>query len=132
VVNYLYFLPVGAALALGLHVVHPGAGAPLWLAPAIFFGMLWTVVLSEEFLFRGVLQEWLEEWTCPRWAALALASLAFARCISGSAVPQLALGAAHRRPGLVLRRARNQAGDIRAGMVTHALAIATWMGFFAR
>jgi hypothetical protein len=29
-------------------------------------------------------------------------------------------------------RARNQAGDIRAGMVTHALAIATWMGFFAR
>jgi len=39
VVNYLYFLPVGAALALGLHAVRPGAGAPVWLAPAIFFAM---------------------------------------------------------------------------------------------
>jgi hypothetical protein len=27
-------------------------------------------------------------------------------------------------------RARNQAGSIRAGMVTHALAVATWRGFF--
>jgi uncharacterized protein len=27
-------------------------------------------------------------------------------------------------------RARNQAHSIRAGMVTHALAVATWRGFF--
>ena len=27
--------------------------------------------------------------------------------------------------------ARNQAGGIRAGVVTHALAVATWRGFFA-
>jgi membrane protease YdiL (CAAX protease family) len=133
VVNYLYFLPVGAALALGLHVVHPGAGAPLWLAPAIFFGMLWTVVLSEEFLFRGVLQEWLEEWTCPRWAALALASLAFGAVhLWFRGFPNWRWALLTAALGWFCGRARNQAGDIRAGMVTHALAIATWMGFFAR
>jgi membrane protease YdiL (CAAX protease family) len=131
-VNYLYFLPVGAVLALGLHAARAGGGAPVWLVPGIFFGMLWTVALSEEFLFRGVLQQWLEEWNCSRSAALALASLAFGVVhlwFRGFPNWRWALIAA--ALGWFCGRARNQAGNIRAGMVTHALVIATWMGFFA-
>src|SRR5208337_26763 len=65
------------ALALGLHAVRPGAATPVWLVPGIFLGMLWTVALSEEFLFRGVLQQWLEEWSWSRSTALVLTSLSF-------------------------------------------------------
>ena len=36
--------------------------APLWKTAAIFLGFLWVVALFEEFIFRGVLQQWLEEW----------------------------------------------------------------------
>ncbi len=131
-VNYLYFLPIGAALALGLHAVRPGSPAPLWLVPGIFLGMLWTVALSEEFLFRGVLQQWLEEWTWSRSAALALASLAFGAVhLWFRGFPNWRWALIATALGWFCGRARNQAGNIRAGMVTHALAIATWMGFFA-
>jgi len=37
--------------------------SPFWVVAGTFLGMLWVVVLFEEFLFRGVLQQWIEEWT---------------------------------------------------------------------
>ena len=130
--NYLYFLPVGGALALGLKAARFAGSTPAWLIPGIFFGILWTVALSEEFLFRGVLQQWLEEWTGSRSASLPLASLAFGAAhlwFRGFPNWRWALVAA--ALGWFCGRARNQAGSIRAAMVTHALAVATWMGFFA-
>jgi len=130
--HYLYFLPIGAVLALGLHAVRPGSATPMWLAPGIFFGMLWTVALSEEFLFRGVLQQWLEEWTWNRTAALTLTSLAFGVVhLWFRGFPNWRWALIAGAMGWFCGRARNQAGNIRAGMVTHALVIATWMGFFA-
>jgi membrane protease YdiL (CAAX protease family) len=132
VLNYLYFLPIGVALALGLHAVRPGSGAPIWLVPGIFLGMLWTVALSEEFLFRGVLQQWLEEWAWSRSAALVLTSLAFGVAhLWFRGFPNWRWALIAVALGWFCGRARNQAGNIRAGMVTHALVIATWMGFFA-
>lgn len=131
--HYLYFLPIGAVLALGLRAVRPGSAAPVWLVPGIFLAMLWTVALSEEFLFRGVLQQWLEDWTWSRTAALALTSLVFGAVhLWFRGFPNWRWALIACALGWFCGRARNQAGDIRAGMVTHALVIATWMGFFAR
>ena len=68
-----------------------------------------------------------------RWAALALASLAFGAVhLWFRGFPNWRWALLTAALGWFCGRARNQAGDIRAGMVTHALAIATWMGFFAR
>jgi len=94
--------------------------------------MLCVVSLSEEFLVRGVLQRWLEEWTGSRAGALLLASAIFGL---------LHLGMQHAFPnwkwallagvlGWFCGRAKNQAGSIRASMVTHALVATTWRAFF--
>jgi membrane protease YdiL (CAAX protease family) len=75
--HYLYFLPVGIPLALVLKAMHWGPGKPLWSIAGTFLGFLFVIALGEEFFFRGVLQQWIEDWTWNRTAALCLTSAAF-------------------------------------------------------
>jgi membrane protease YdiL (CAAX protease family) len=99
---------------------------------ATFVGMFWVVALSEEFFLRGVLQQWIEDWTASRAGALLLASAVFGLLhlwLGGFPNWKWALVAGVL--GWFCGRARNQAGSIRASMVTHALVAATWRGFFA-
>ena len=99
---------------------------------ATFIGFLFGLALSEEFFFRGVLQQWLEEWTWSRRTALILTSILFGWCTCGSAhFPNWRWVIIAGALGWFCGRARNQAGSIRAGMVTHALVVATWRAFFA-
>ncbi|MDQ6666210.1 MAG: hypothetical protein M3Z23_17665, partial [Acidobacteriota bacterium] len=72
---FLYFLPVGLPLAwfLGLLRFRSHSNV-LWQVLAVGLGLFWVVSLSEEFLFRGVLQQWIACWTGSRIAALALTS----------------------------------------------------------
>ncbi|HXE64112.1 MAG TPA: type II CAAX endopeptidase family protein [Bryobacteraceae bacterium] len=96
-----------------------------------FLGMLWVLALSEEFFFRGLLQQWIERWTGKPWLALILASVIFG-CAH--------LGFAHRFPnwrwvilatilgifcGLAWRKSRS----VQAAMVTHALLVTVWRVF---
>ena len=74
---FLLFVPVGLPLALGLGAFRLGPVAPLWKIAATFVGVLWVVALAEEFLFRGLLQQWIERWTGSAAAALAVTSVAF-------------------------------------------------------
>jgi membrane protease YdiL (CAAX protease family) len=132
-INYLYFLPIGCGLALvlkAMHLVKPADPAKL---AAYFLVWLFVLTLAEEFIFRGVLQQWIEDWTWSRPAALAITSILFGA---------VHLWFRHQFPnwkwlviaavlGWFCGRARNQAGSIRAGMVTHTLVITTWRAFFA-
>ena len=128
--NYLYFLPIGMSLAFLLKIGSVKLSDPVKVT-LYFLAFLFVLTLAEEFFFRGVLQQWLEDWTWSRQTALIVTSILF--------------GAAHlwfrQFPnwrwliiagilGWFCGRARNQALSIRAGMVTHALAVATWRGFF--
>jgi uncharacterized protein len=138
-VHYLCFLLPAASLAFPLKAVHLAPPAPLWKTIGIFLAFLWVVALFEEFIFRGVLQQWLEDWVGglhvpwhPRGTALVLASLIFGTAhlwFRGFPNWRWALLAA--LLGWFCGHARNQAGSIRAGVVTHALVVATWRGFFA-
>lgn len=127
--HFLYFLPVGLPLALlfkATHFIHP---RPLWVPAATFLAFLLVLGLCEEFFFRGVLQQWLEEWTASRSVALLLASAAFGLVhyfFRGWSwvLPATALG-------WFCGRARNRAGSIRAGVVTHALVVAAWRAFLS-
>jgi len=133
--HYLYFLPVAACLALPLGAVRFAPPAPLWRTAAIFLGFFWVVALFEEFVFRGVLQVWLEQWRWSRTAALLIASIAFG-CAhlwftgGGRRFPNWRWALLAAVLGWFCGRARNQAGSIRAGVVTHALVVATWREFF--
>lgn len=132
--HYVYFAAAGVPLAFLLRAVRLRPHhAPLWSVAGTFLGFLWVVALSEEFLFRGVLQRWIEDWLSNRAAALLLASAAFGAVhlwFSSFPFPNWRWALIAGLLGWCCGHARNQAGGIRAGVVTHALAVATWRALF--
>jgi uncharacterized protein len=132
-IHFGYFLPIGlpAGLLMGA-MKFRDAPAPLWAIVGTFFAFLWVVSLFEEFLLRGVLQNWFENWTGSATAALLCTSAVFGL---------IHLPYAGRFPnwrwvllagvlGVFCGRARNQAGSIKASVVTHALVVTVYRGFF--
>lgn len=129
--QFLYFLVVGIPLALGLGAFRFGAETPAWKVAATFFGILWVVALSEEFFFRGLLQQWLGKWTGSARAGLVAASLLFGAVHLGfREFPNWRFALVAAVAGWFYGRAYEQARSIRAGMVTHALVVTTWRAFF--
>ncbi len=135
ILHYLYFAAAALPLAWLLRAIelrrHP---VPFWSIAGTFLGFLWVIALSEEFLFRGVLQQWIEGWLSSRAAALLAASAAFGAIhlwFTSFPFPNWRWALIATVLGFCCGHARNQAGGIRAGMVTHALAVATWRAFFA-
>jgi membrane protease YdiL (CAAX protease family) len=53
------------------------SGQAFWMLPLTFVLMMATAAFTEEFFFRGFLQDRLERWTHSKVAALILASVAF-------------------------------------------------------
>lgn len=134
ILNFLLFLPVGAAAGLMLRAFTPHALPAWWKIGGAFFGFLWVIGLSEEFFFRGVLQQWIEDWTHSRSAALVLASMLFGSVhlfsrLGGFAVPNWRWAILATLLGYFCGRARNQANSIAASIVTHALAVTAWRSF---
>lgn len=129
---FLLFLPVGFPLAVLLHVIRftPG-GFVWWKALGTFIAMLWVVSLSEEFFFRGLLQNWLHEWSGSSTAALLSASTVFGLChLWFRTFPNWRMALLAGIAGCFYGRAFQRAGSIRAGMVTHALVVTVWKSVF--
>jgi membrane protease YdiL (CAAX protease family) len=129
--QFLYFAPIGLALGLGLKAVHFARTTDPARLALYFFGWLMVLALAEEFFFRGVLQQWFETWMGTRMGALVLTSILFGvvhlwfrQFPNWKWVPIAGV------MGWFCGRARNQAGSIRAGMVTHTLVITFWRAFF--
>ena len=140
-IGALYFvamLPVVGLIAWLIHFATPhlhyvGWGRTTLYTIGTFFGILWVTALGEEFLFRGLIQQWCTVWFKSEWAGLILTSLLF--------------GSAHlwfRRPfpnwpvaglmavgGLFYGLAFRHTKSIRTSMVTHALTVTTWRVFFS-
>ena len=131
-IHFLYFIPIGFGIALGLKAVHlTKPGDPLKLA-GYFLAWLLVLTLAEEFIFRGVLQQWIEEWTWSPQAALIITSLLFGAVhLWFRTFPNWKWVIIAGVLGWFCGRARNQAGSIRASMVTHTLVITAWRAFFA-
>jgi membrane protease YdiL (CAAX protease family) len=130
--NAAFFVPIGLPLALLLGATHLVTPKPAWLILATFLGMLFVLSLSEEFLVRGILQQWIEDWTLSRTGALLITSVIFGLLHLGMhGFPNWKWALVAGILGWFCGRARNQAGSIRASMVTHALVATTWRAFFA-
>jgi len=125
--HFGYFLVVGIPLVWALHIGRLAPVMPVWKIAATFIGVLWVVALGEEFFFRGLLQQWLAEWTGSRQAALAGASVLFGVAHLGfRSFPNWRFALAAAVAGWFYGRAFNQAKSIRASMVTHALVVTAW------
>jgi membrane protease YdiL (CAAX protease family) len=129
---FAILLPVtGAAYwALGLVSLKPHP-MNIVLAVGTFFGILWVTAISEEFIFRGLLQPWIEEWTSSPFIALTATSLLFGSIHLGfrGPFPNWRFSIAAAILGLFCGLARRRTGGIQAGMVAHALTVAVWKMF---
>jgi uncharacterized protein len=126
----------GTALwAQGLARIRPqphGVFVVAGIALGEFAGILWVVALSEEFLFRGLLQQWLEQWTGSSIAALILASTVFGGAHLGfhGHFPNWHFAIVAALFGLWCGLAWRESRTIQAGMVTHALGATLYRVFF--
>jgi CAAX protease family protein len=130
--HFLYFAPVGLPLALAIKAVHFARPADPLRPLLYFFGWLLVLALAEEFFFRGVLQPWMEAWLRSPQAALLVTAAIFGGVhLWFRQFPNWRWVLIAGTMGWFCGRARNQAGSIRAAMVTHALVITAWRTFFA-
>jgi membrane protease YdiL (CAAX protease family) len=130
--QYLWFLPLGLGIAWALKFPRLASPAPVWQIGLTFLGALWVIALSEEFFFRGLLQQWLTKWTGSAAAGLAAASVLFGLAHLGFRFfPNWGQVLVAAVLGWFCGGAYVEAGTIRAGMVTHALAVASWRALFA-
>jgi membrane protease YdiL (CAAX protease family) len=100
-------------------------------AVATFAGILWVVALSEEFFFRGLIQQWLEDRT-HTWAALIAASLLFGSVHLGfhGMFPNWRFSLVAAVLGVFCGLAWRERRSIQASMVTHALTATAFRVFF--
>jgi membrane protease YdiL (CAAX protease family) len=97
-----------------------------------FFGSLWVLALSEEFVFRGLLQQWMTAWLRSEWAGLGAAALVFGTVhLWMRPFPNWRNAVLAGILGVLCGLAFRQARSIRASMVTHALTITVWRVFFS-
>ncbi len=116
---FLLFLPVGFALVWFLHLKLRAAPFPLWYAVGLFLGSYLVVSFSEEFAFRGVVQQHL---------GLVIASVLFGLShLNFGKFPNWHLVVLAGASGLFNGWAYQEAGSIRASMVTHSLTATVWL-----
>lgn len=120
--------------ALGLVSLRPhpyGIGATILLAIGTFFGILWVVALSEEFFFRGLLQQWIEQWTGKPVLALIAASVLFGCAHLGfhRIFPNWRWAIVAAILGLFTGLAWRRGHSVQAAMVTHASIVTVWLVF---
>jgi hypothetical protein len=96
-----------------------------------FLGVLWVVALSEEFIFRGLLEQWLECWTGSGTGALIVTSAIFGSAHLGfhRIFPNWRWAIVAGILGLFLGLAWRSARSVQASMVTHALIVTLWRVF---
>jgi membrane protease YdiL (CAAX protease family) len=134
---YLFFLPVGGAIAYFLRFARFHTPALEWwklalLAPAMFLAFLWVVALFEEFFFRAFLQRVLAGALKSDIAGLAVASVIFGLAhLPFRVFPNWRFAILGGVSGVFYGLAFLKARSVRAGMVTHALVVTTWRLFFS-
>jgi membrane protease YdiL (CAAX protease family) len=133
---FIVMLPVIALAYWGLGLVklrpHPnGIGMTVLLGIGTFLLVLWVVALSEEFFFRGLLQQWFEQWTRNRNAALIAAALLFGCAHLGfhRTFPNWRWAIVATILGIFCGLAWRNSRSVQAPMVTHALIVTVWQVF---
>lgn len=133
---YLICVPVAAGVITAggmMKFVTPTAS--VWTVAGsmigTFLGILWVVALSEEFFFRGLLLQWLDDITSNQWVSLILTSLLFGAVHLGyRGFPNWEFAGTAAVAGIFYGIAFRKGHGIRAAMVTHALLVTTWRTFY--
>jgi membrane protease YdiL (CAAX protease family) len=135
-VGLKWFAALVPACALALYATQLGI-APHppknpWLVLPEFLGIFWFVALSEEFAFRGLLQQWFEKWTHSATAGLVIGFVLFGAAHLGfnRIFPNWRFAIVAAVFGLFCGLAWRQTRTIQSAMVTHALGATLYRVFF--
>lgn len=134
---FVGFVPAAALVghAIGFtpfHLPPPGWDRVTVLVLGTFFGTLWVLAVSEEFFFRGLLQQWMIQWLHSEWLGIAVAALIFGSAhLWLHAFPNWRVAILAALLGVFCGLAFRQAKSIRAPMVTHALTVTVVRLFFS-
>ena len=133
---FVLFLPVAVLLNTWLHFAQLRVTGRPWpvemlIAVATFFGILWVVAYSEEFFFRGLLQQWIGSWSRNWVAGLIVAAVLFGAVhLWFRQFPNWQFAVLAGVAGVFYGLAFRQGKGIRAAMVTHALVVTVWKSMF--
>jgi membrane protease YdiL (CAAX protease family) len=131
--NFLMFAAIAIPLGIAIDFIHYSFRlSKLTPAPAVFAGIFFFTALPEEFLFRGLIQNWLERVSGrPLWS-LGIASLIFgaSHLNNGLPIPNYRYFLLATIAGVFYGRAWKRTGSLMASALTHALVDTLWSVFF--
>jgi membrane protease YdiL (CAAX protease family) len=131
--SFLLFAVIAIPLGLAIHFIQ--YTFELWqlaFAPLAFLGIFLSIGIPEEFLFRGLIQNWFERVTDRRNLSLLLASIVFgaAHLNNGLPIPNYKYFLMASIAGIFYGLVWQRTGNIAASAITHALVDTAWNVFF--
>ena len=131
--NFFAFAVIAIPLGFAIHFIHYSfALKKLYSSVPVFAGIFLFTALPEEFLFRGLIQNWLERVTHARVSSLLVASVIFgaSHLNNGPPVPNYRYFFMAAIAGLFYGQAWRKTGSLMASSLTHALVDTVWSVVF--
>ena len=131
--NFLLFAAIAIPLGFAIQVIHYSFTLrKLSTAVPVFAGIFLFTALPEEFLFRGLIQNWIERVTRRPALSLAIAALIFgaSHLNNGPPIPNHRYFLMATIGGVFYGRAWRNTGSLMASALTHALVDTCWTVMF--
>ncbi len=132
-VSFAAFAVIGIPLAFAIHFVgYAFTTDKLLSSPALFIGIFLFTALPEEFLFRGLMQNWITRVTKRPALGLVIASIIFgaSHLNNGSPIPNYRYFLLASIAGVFYGWAWQRTGSLMASSLVHALVDTCWSVFF--
>ena len=131
--SFLIFAAIAIPLGFAIHfIAYKFTLRKLLLGPALFVGVFLLTAMPEEFLFRGLIQNWFERVTARPGLSLALASIIFgaSHLNNGPPLPNYKYFLMATIAGLFYGFVWRRTGSLTASAITHALVDTVWSVYF--
>jgi len=132
-VNFFKFAVIAIPLGFAIHFIHYSfAWRKVYTSVPVFAGIFLFTALPEEFLFRGLIQNWIQRVSRNRVLSLLLASLIFgaSHLNNGPPIPNYRYFLMATIAGVFYGTAWSTTGSLMASALTHALVDTVWSVVF--
>jgi CAAX protease family protein len=133
VIQFLLFAAIAIPLGLAIGFIrYTFTTSKLYPAPLSFLGIFFFTALPEEFLFRGLIQNWIERTTKNQAFSLIAAALIFgaSHLNNGPPLPNYKYFLMASVAGIFYGRAWRSTGSLMSSSLTHALVDTIWSVLF--
>jgi len=133
IANFVVFAAIAIPLGLAIHFLQYSFNlSKLYPVPLTFTGIFLFTALPEEFLFRGLIQNWIQRVTANRSVSLIAGAVIFgaSHLNNGPPIPNYRYFLMASIAGVFYGRAWRNTGSLMSSSLTHALVDTFWSVFF--